>query len=169
MTSCCFSSRKRLFSSPSAFATTLAAHLRTLAAPRPAVPPDRERVRAAYEETDDDFALDDDLDDATEEALLIAARASESVTPEERVLLDRLRMWSSRAATRADAKAETSVARLREWCQRPSSAGKMVGPTSASSSSPNTVRRERGSSAYSVKTGRGRTRRAPCAAIRRHG
>jgi superfamily II DNA or RNA helicase len=116
--------KKRLFSSPNAFATTLAAHLRTLTAPRPASRPDVERLRAAYDETDDDFALDDDLEDATEEALLVAARASEAVTEEEQALLDRLRSWSSRAATRADAKADELVARLRAWCLRTTASGK---------------------------------------------
>ncbi len=116
--------KKRLFSSPAAFATTLDAHLRTLAAPRAAHRPERERIRAAYDETDDDYALDDELEDATEEALLVAARASDALAPDEAALLDRLRLWSARAGTRSDAKAKVLVEKLRGWCLRPRPSGK---------------------------------------------
>jgi len=63
--------KKRLFSSPAAFATTLDAHLRTLAAPRTTHRPARTHPRR-YDETDDDYALDDEFEEATEEALLVA-------------------------------------------------------------------------------------------------
>jgi len=109
--------KKRLFSSPAAFATTLDAHLRTLAAPRTTHRPERERIRAAYDETDDDYALDDELEDATEEALLVAAGASAALAPDEAALLDRLRTWATRAGTRSDAKAKVLVEKLRGWCQ----------------------------------------------------
>jgi len=81
-------------------------------------------VRAAYDDTDDDFALDDELDDATEEAMLVAARASESLAPEEALLLDRLRTWSAKAAKRSDAKAKVLVEKLRGWCLRERASGK---------------------------------------------
>ena len=116
--------KKRLFSSPAAFATTLAAHVRTLAMSRPDRRPDRELVRAAYNDTDDDFALDDELDDATEEAMLVAARASDALAPDESALLDRLRKWSASAAKRSDAKAKVLVEKLRGWCLRERPSGK---------------------------------------------
>ncbi len=81
-------------------------------------------MRAAYDDTDDDFALDDELDDATEEAMLVAARASESLAPEEALLLDRLRTWSAKAAKRSDAKAKVLVEKLRGWCLRERASGK---------------------------------------------
>lgn len=108
--------KKRLFSSPAAFATTLEAHMRTLAIPRSERRPDRERIRAAYDETDDDFALDADLDDATEQAMLVAARATESLAPDEAALLDGLRRWAAGASKRSDAKASVLIEKLRGWC-----------------------------------------------------
>jgi len=116
--------KKRLFSSPAAFATTLDAHVRTLAMSRPDRRPDRELVRAAYDDTDDDFALDDELDDATEEAMLVAARASAALAADETALLDRLRKWSASASKRSDAKAKVLVEKLRGWCLRERPSGK---------------------------------------------
>jgi hypothetical protein len=116
--------KKRLFSSPAAFATTLDAHLRSLALPRPERAPDFDRVRVAYDEADDDFALDDELDDATEEAMLVATRATQTLEPDEAALLERLRKWSATAAKRSDAKAAILVDKLRSWCTRPRASGK---------------------------------------------
>ncbi len=116
--------KKRLFSSPAAFATTLDAHVRSLAMPRPDRAPDPERVRVAYDETDDDFALDDELDDATEEAILVATRATHKLEPDEAAILERLRKWSATAAKRSDAKAAILVEKLRGWCLRPGPSGK---------------------------------------------
>jgi superfamily II DNA or RNA helicase len=116
--------KKRLFSSPAAFATTLEAHVRSLALPRPAHAPDRDRIRVAYEDTDDDFELDDDLDDATDEAILVATRATRALEPDEAALLERLRKWSVAAAKRSDAKAAILVEKLRAWCLRTRANGK---------------------------------------------
>lgn len=119
--------KKRLFSSPAAFATTLDAHVRSLTAAAAAVgqTPDADRVRAAYDDTDDDFALDVELDDATEEALRVAAHASaNALAPEEAMLIDRLRKWSTNAAKRSDAKAQLLVEKLRGWCLRERASGK---------------------------------------------
>ena len=110
--------KKRMFSSPAAFAATLDAHVRSLAKPRPERQPDRDAVRAAFDETYDDFALDDDLDDATEEALNVAARASNALAPDESALVEQLQKWSARAANRSDAKAAILIAKLRVWCLR---------------------------------------------------
>ncbi len=110
--------KKRMFSSPAAFATTLDAHVRSLSMPSSGRGPDRDAIRAAYDDTDDDFARDDDLDDATDEAFTVAARATHALSNEEATLVERLRRWSAGAAKRADAKANVLVGKLRDWCLR---------------------------------------------------
>ncbi len=112
--------KKRMFSSPAAFASTLDAHLQTLASRRHTAPSDdaeTERLRARFAELDSDFALDADLDDATREALLEAARASGALDADQRELLHDLHRWAERARARPDAKAERLVRALERWCR----------------------------------------------------
>ncbi len=112
--------KKRMFSSPAAFASTLDVHLESLASGRRNAPNDdaeTERLRTRFAELDTDFALDADLDDATREALLEAARASGALDVDQQVLLQDLRRWAERARSRPDAKAERLVRALERWCR----------------------------------------------------
>jgi superfamily II DNA or RNA helicase len=109
--------KKRLFSSPAAFAHTLDVHLRTVA-----------RDAAATATVDDDalqeaFArLDEDVDDeaalveATEDALAAAARTGDALDAEELDLVRWLSGWASEAKGRPDAKAERLLDWLEETC-----------------------------------------------------
>jgi len=116
--------KKRLFSSPAAFATTLDAHVNSLSAARSVRVTDREAIRAAYDEADDDFAVDDEVDDATQAAMLVSASALDGLASDETALLNRLRTWSAKAAKRSDAKAKLLVDKLRAWCLRERSSEK---------------------------------------------
>lgn len=110
--------KKRLFSSPAAFAKTLAQHTATLtAAPaasrtasrgaRPAAGPLRARLESMEEEYGDDTAFDE----AVSTALHTAGRLFRPLTAAERDLLDSMQQWANRAASGSDSKAT----RLIHW------------------------------------------------------
>lgn len=99
--------KKRLFSSPAAFDTTLRRHEQTLAsgrrrtveAPAPGV------LRRLIDEAEDDHADDDVQEDTVAEAVEGATRLFAEATAEERDLLRRMREWAAAATGRPDAKA----------------------------------------------------------------
>lgn len=110
--------KKRLFSSPAAFARTLDAHIRTLAEAG------RDEgsialLRDAYEQQDFDFEDDDEREEATLQALRATARASAAVTSAQQALLGRMQAWANAAKDRPDEKARALVAQLKAWCCPP--------------------------------------------------
>lgn len=105
--------KKRLFSSPAAFAGTLAQHRRTLAGAgelKPA-PPSERMLRAAAEELESDFGDEEEQELTTEQALATAAAADHELPREEAEILDRLEVWAERERHREDAK----CTRLLDW------------------------------------------------------
>jgi len=107
--------KKRLFSSPAAFARTLDAHIRTLSSSiRRDEDPDS--LREAYERVEIDYDDDEELEDATNDALRAAARASEITTQEQQALLTRMQRWAHAAKDRPDEKARELIGRLKAWC-----------------------------------------------------
>lgn len=105
--------KKRLFSSPAAFATTLERHLETLATarsrPRPAPPPGilRRRIEAdADEDLDDDEAGDTRRDELTDSA----TRLFRALDDDEHALVAHMRRWAADATARGDARLRTLVA-----------------------------------------------------------
>jgi superfamily II DNA or RNA helicase len=111
--------KKRLFSSPAAFAHTLDVHLRTLASRdlKAISVPTAERLRTRYAETDEDFDDDSDLDEAAQRALLEAARAQGTLDDVARATLERLQRWAQRARSLPDAKADILIRALERWCR----------------------------------------------------
>ncbi len=105
--------KKRLFSSPAAFASTLAAHMSTLSAPRNEEDP--ERLRDAFDRLNDDYETDDDREEAERDLLGRVARVAEPLDDEQRVLLERMRAWAQSNAQRADEKARALIAQLRAF------------------------------------------------------
>jgi superfamily II DNA or RNA helicase len=98
--------KKRLFSSPAAFASTLDEHLLTLDGRRRALDRPTARVlRRAIDTVEDEYADDDAYGAAVGDALSTAASALSQLTPEERGHLARLKEWAQRARGRPDAKA----------------------------------------------------------------
>lgn len=113
--------KKRLFSSPMAFARTLRVHRETLAAQALAGgahrPDDAAAVQAAFDRLDEEVALEDELELATEEALSVAAAWGGALASEDEELLDRLSAWAEQAASRADAKAERLLEIVERACR----------------------------------------------------
>lgn len=109
--------KKRLFSSPAAFATTLAKHRESMARGRRSSRPDpfedrilRKALLQSQEDYADDQRYEEVLDEVTEELAATAAPLSAT----EKGLLDRLSAWSERARNRQDSKAEAILRWLEE-------------------------------------------------------
>jgi superfamily II DNA or RNA helicase len=105
--------KKRLFSSPAAFASTLERHIETITTARPsgrAVLEER-ILRKAIAKAEEDYADDAEVEAAQAEAVDEATRQSPPPTSEETRLLETLRAWAQTAANKPDAKANAIL----EW------------------------------------------------------
>ena len=101
--------KKRLFSSPAAFAQTLEVHRRSLegGARRPERGTQAVRIlRRAVAETDEEYADDTRLEASLGEAVELAGQMAPRIGPRERDLLDEMARWAERARRRPDSKAE---------------------------------------------------------------
>lgn len=101
--------KKRLFSSPEAFALTLAQHEATLATPRQSsgATPSVSVLRQQIEATEEDFADDDLFEEVSQDTVEATSRFFADLTDEERGYLAALREWADRARSRPDSKAST--------------------------------------------------------------
>jgi superfamily II DNA or RNA helicase len=108
--------KKRLFSSPAAFASTLDQHLRTVTQGRAAreMAPTVRVLRRAIDATEEEFGDDTTAEEATVDALATAAGFHAPLRAEERRLLDGMRGWAERARDRGDTKAGVLLA----WLER---------------------------------------------------
>lgn len=108
--------RKRLASSPAAFAATLERHIATIegraSSERSQKKFDDRILRRAIAKTDEDYADDAQRDAAEAEAIEEAGKHVRPPTDEERRMLARLRSWAQQAARRTDAKASAVLAWL---------------------------------------------------------
>ena len=106
--------KKRLFSSPAAFAHTLDRHVETMtraSATRGAA--SAKVLAAARDEVEQDFADEDELETAWDAAFEAAERFAAPLTAGERGLVDELRSWASTAADRGDEKSRV----LLDWLE----------------------------------------------------
>ena len=101
--------KKRLFSSPAAFATTMEKHARSVATGKASA--NGTAWQRQVEEADNDFANDEDYETLSLEAIETASRHVRPLEAEETKLLSELREFATHAATRADSKAR----RLIQW------------------------------------------------------
>ncbi|KKK82531.1 hypothetical protein LCGC14_2802460, partial [marine sediment metagenome] len=111
--------KKRLFSSPAAFATTLAQHEKTLAraAERQAKTlrrPSLGILRKRIERVEEEYAEDETYEEATGDAVETASQIFQELTDEERDLLSKMRNWAEGASHRPDSKTETLIEWLHE-------------------------------------------------------
>lgn len=108
--------RKRLSSSPAAFAATLERHIATIegraSSERSQKKFDDRILRRAIAKTDEDYADDAQRDAAEAEAIEEVGKHVRPPTDEERRMLGRLRSWAQQAARRTDAKASAVLAWL---------------------------------------------------------
>ena len=108
--------KKRLFSSPAAFASTLEKHVATISSPvaRKEKGSMAERIlRKAILRVEEDYANDQDVENAQAEAVEEASRGGQPLTAEQTRLLDEMRQWAQRAKNQADSKAKAII----EWIE----------------------------------------------------
>ena len=118
--------KKRLFSSPEAFARTLAQHTLSLETARKrGASPTRPPVgilRAQLDQADEEFGDDEAADTVLEDTLDTATRLFREVTPEERQLLEALRAWAEDARGRPDQKTHELIRWLKAQLLTPEGA-----------------------------------------------
>jgi superfamily II DNA or RNA helicase len=108
--------KKRLFSSPAAFASTLEKHYNTLTGGKTQQLPDAmaDRIlRKAILKAEEDYADDGQAESAQNEAVEEATKRSAPPTEDELRLLSRLRDWAQSASHKADSKGRAIV----EWIE----------------------------------------------------
>ena len=120
--------KKRLFSSPAAFAATLAQHEQSITtAQKPGAQASRRPapsiLRQYLDQVDEEYADDDAYESAAGEALGTATSLFHPLNSEERDLLTRMRRWAEESAKRADSKTRKLLDWLKEvvrpggqWC-----------------------------------------------------
>ena len=118
--------KKRLFSSPAAFASTLERHFETLTSGKPleALDPLEDRIlRKAILKAEEDYADDAEVEVAQVEAVEEASKWTAPLTDEERRLLGEMRNWAQEASHRIDSKAGAIL----EWIENYLKAGDVWG------------------------------------------
>ncbi|MBE8232808.1 MAG: DEAD/DEAH box helicase family protein [Endozoicomonadaceae bacterium] len=101
--------KKRLFSSPASFASTLEKHFSTLtnnSEPKQATAIEDRILRKAILKVEEDYANDQELETAQEEAIEEASSRSVPLTIEQKALLNELRSWAQSAQHKSDSKAD---------------------------------------------------------------
>ena len=115
--------KKRLFSSPEAFAHTLTQHEQSLQTARRAhggsVRTPVGILRSQLEQLDEEFGDDAAADATLDDTLDTATRLFRDLTPAERQLLDDLRSWARSARGRPDAKTQELITWLKAHLQQP--------------------------------------------------
>jgi superfamily II DNA or RNA helicase len=119
--------KKRLFSSPAAFAATIEQHRKNIAGRKRDSDPgglDQRVLRRLIQQADEDYADDERYESAQEEAVAAASATLVSLSDRERHLLDGMAQWAVRARGRPDSKAKAIIEWLRkhikpdnEWSQ----------------------------------------------------
>lgn len=108
--------KKRLFSSPAAFANTLAKHVQTLGTLRPAIRGGRKTemgiLRSRMEKVEEESVDDEELEEATEDALEEVALLFQAATPHEQELLTSMANWAEQARMQPDSRAQRLLSEL---------------------------------------------------------
>ncbi|WP_315783146.1 DISARM system SNF2-like helicase DrmD [Bradyrhizobium sp. SZCCHNPS1003] len=104
--------KKRLFSSPAAFASTLERHYATLTSGKAAGKADElsDRIlRKAILKAEEDYADDAEVEAAQAEAVDEATKRSAPLTANEERMIDEMREWAQEASRRIDSKARAII------------------------------------------------------------
>tara|TARA_R110002124_G_scaffold12197_14_gene58186 strand:+ start:14550 stop:17690 length:3141 start_codon:yes stop_codon:yes gene_type:complete len=105
--------KKRLFSSPAAFASTLEKHVNTInkgGKPAKATVIEARILRKALLKAEEDYASDDDYEAAQQEAVEEATKRSAPFTGDQMRLISQLRDWAQTAQYQSDSKADAICA-----------------------------------------------------------
>lgn len=108
--------KKRLFSSPEAFAITLARHEESLENARRSagvLKASAPVLRLQIEATEEEFADDKQFEEASNDTLDVATRLFQAANADERRLLADLRRWANGARGKPDSKAQALI----DWLQ----------------------------------------------------
>lgn len=109
--------KKRLFSSPAAFASTLEKHVNTMhgVGKKQSVSPLSDRIlRKAILKAEEDYADDSEVEAAEGDAMEEATRQTSPLDEAERSLLSGLRHWAQKAKNQQDSKAKSVL----EWIEK---------------------------------------------------
>ena len=109
--------KKRLFSSPAAFLTTLNKHeasLRHAVKKTAGTKPTFGTLKRDIDRIDEDYADDEEYDEATGDAVETASRLFSEPSDQELALIKRMRDWAERACSQNDSKARQLIAWLKE-------------------------------------------------------
>ncbi len=109
--------KKRLFSSPAAFARTLEQHEKTLHNPKrrkSAAKPSPGILQRQIERVDEEFGFDEEAEEVTHDVIDSASLLFADLTAEESALLKQMKKWAESATAHLDAKAKTLIAWLHE-------------------------------------------------------
>jgi len=110
--------KKRLFSSPAAFAATLSKHEQSLqAVAKPEKRPSRPSMgilRRQIAQIDEDYADDEAYEVATQSAVGTATRLFHEPSARERWLLDHMKQWAEKAMAQRDCKTHALIDKVRE-------------------------------------------------------
>lgn len=107
--------KKRLFSSPQAFLTTLQQHEKTLKegksrSQRQFSKPSVSILRRQLDQIEEDFADDDIYEESTNDVVDSSSRLFRPLSDKEQALLSKMQQWAEQASRRPDAKAQTLLA-----------------------------------------------------------
>lgn len=97
--------KKRLFSSPAAFASTLAKHEKSLrSTKRSNIQPSMGVLQRTIERVDEEYGDDAELEENTEEAIEAATSLIKSATNNELQILNEMKVWAHSASATGDSK-----------------------------------------------------------------
>lgn len=114
--------KKRLFSSPAAFANTLEQHQKSLQSAKRRLTsriakPTVGILRRQVEQIEEEFADDGLYEESTEDAIANTSLLFREVTPEEQALLREMQAWADVAVKRADSKAKELLNWIKQYIQ----------------------------------------------------
>ncbi|MFN2134344.1 MAG: DISARM system SNF2-like helicase DrmD [Candidatus Promineifilaceae bacterium] len=110
--------KKRLFSSPAAFAATLAKHEETITGQEQ--PEKKQRkptsgiLRRQLAQMEEDYADDEEYEEAASGAVDTASRLFRELSPRERWLIEQMKSWAAKAIARRDDKTKALIDWLRD-------------------------------------------------------
>ena len=110
--------KKRLFSSPAAFASTLTKHMESIQSGGKKKAQPRQMslgvLRRQLAQVDEDYANDDEYEEAATGAVEAASPLLNTITAQEHALLKKMRDWAERASNIRDSKATTFIQWLKD-------------------------------------------------------
>src|ERR1039457_5698365 len=107
--------KKRLFSSPAAFASTLAQHEKSLrSAKRSGIQPSMGVLQKTIDRVDEEYSDDEELEDNTQEAIAAETSLIKSASKDELQILNEMKAWAHSASASGDSKLRAFVSWIKD-------------------------------------------------------